>query len=76
MCRYSLCTQSVNPLVLAAVLPYLGHLAHLNVEGTNFDDFGLEQLGSWVQGGRLFKYFGDCLNIFTCVDSFLPLQVC
>ena len=52
-----MCAQSVNPLVLAAVLPYLGHLAHLNVEGTNFDDFGLEQLGSWVQGGWQYKYF-------------------
>ena len=42
--------RSVNPLVLAAVFPYLSHLGHLNVEGTNFDDFCLEQLGAWVPG--------------------------
>ena len=42
--------RSVNPLVLAAVFPYLSHLQHLNVEGTNFDDFCLEQLGAWVPG--------------------------
>ena len=42
--------RSVNPLVIAAVLPYLANLSHLNVEGTNFDDFGLEQLGRWVAG--------------------------
>ena len=42
--------RSVNPLVLAAVFPYLPYLAHLNVEGTNFDDFCLEQLGAWVPG--------------------------
>ena len=42
--------RSVNPLVIAAVLPYLANLSHLNVEGTNFDDFGLEQLGRWVTG--------------------------
>ena len=42
--------RSVNPLIIAAVLPYLTQLTHLNVEGTNFDDFGLEQLGQWVSG--------------------------
>ena len=40
----------MNPLVIAAVLPYLNNLSHLNLEGTNFDDFGLEQLGTWVSG--------------------------
>ena len=42
--------QSMNPLVIAAVLPYLNNLTHLNVEGTNFDDFGMEQLGTHVPG--------------------------
>ena len=42
--------RSVNPLVVAAVVPYLSHLTHLNVEGTQFDDFGVSQLGSWVGG--------------------------
>ena len=42
--------RSVNPLVVAAVLPYLTNLTHLNVEGTQFDDFGLSQLGTWVPG--------------------------
>jgi len=42
--------RSMNPLVIAAVLPYLNNLSHLNLEGTNFDDFGLEQLGTWVSG--------------------------
>ena len=40
----------MNPLVLAAVLPYLSNLTYLNVEGTNFDDFCLEQLSTWVSG--------------------------
>ena len=42
--------RSVNPLVVAAVVPYLSNLTHLNVEGTQFDDFGVSQLGSWVTG--------------------------
>ena len=42
--------RSINPLVVAAVLPYLSNLTHLNVEGTQFDDFGLSQLCSWVPG--------------------------
>ena len=36
--------------VVAAVVPYLSNLTHLNVEGTQFDDFGVSQLGSWVTG--------------------------
>ena len=42
--------RSVNPLVVAAVLPFLNTLTHLNVEGTQFDDFGLSQLGTGVPG--------------------------
>ena len=42
--------RSVNPLVVAAVVPYLSNLTHLNVEGTQFDDFGVSQLGTWVTG--------------------------
>ena len=42
--------RSVNPLVVAAVLPFLNSLTHLNVEGTQFDDFGLSQLGTGVPG--------------------------
>jgi len=42
--------RSVSPLVLAALIPYFHHLTFLNVEGTSFDDFGLEQLGTFVEG--------------------------
>eukprot|EP00092_Neocalanus_flemingeri_P021883 GFUD01023738.1.p1 GENE.GFUD01023738.1~~GFUD01023738.1.p1 ORF type:complete len:527 (-),score=144.44 GFUD01023738.1:21-1601(-) len=44
------CCKSISPLVLAALVPYLQNLTFLNVEGTNFDDFGLEQLGTHVEG--------------------------
>ena len=42
--------QSISPLVLAALIPYFQNLTFLNVEGTSFDDFGLEQLGTFVEG--------------------------
>merc|ERR1712106_78408 len=42
--------KSISPLVLAALIPYFQHLTFLNVEGTSFDDFGLEQLGTFVDG--------------------------
>merc|ERR1712106_72629 len=42
--------KSISPLVLAALIPYFQHLTLLNVEGTSFDDFGLEQLGTFVEG--------------------------
>jgi len=42
------CCKSLSPLILAAALPYLPSLTRLNVEGTNFDEFGLEQLGQHV----------------------------
>jgi len=42
------CCKGLSPLILAACLPYLQNLTLLNVEGTTFDDFGLEQLGQYV----------------------------
>jgi len=44
------CCKSLSPLILAACLPYLPSLTFLNLEGTSFDDFGLEQLGRHVPG--------------------------
>lgn len=44
------CCKSLSPLILAACLPYFHTLTLLNVEGTTFDDFGLEQLGHHVGG--------------------------